>query len=158
MVDTRTLFAQLALFPSDLARVRVGQQVTLRIEGHSVSGVVEHIGDQADEKTRAVKVRVRVDNLPGRLRPGLPVTATVGQEAARTIVVPAGAVQVQGGKKVLFVPGERPGVFLPRPVEVGTTQDGKTVIRSGLNPGDKFVAKNAFLVKSQAMKSELGGE
>ena len=158
VVNPRILFAQLSLFPSDLARVRTGQQVTLKIEGRSVSGVVDRIGDQADEKTHAVKVRVRVDNASGRLRSGLPVTATIGQEAVRAVVVPAGAVQTQSGKKIVFVPGEKPGEFVAKPVEVGITQEGKTEIRSGLKPGEKYVAKNAFLVKSQAMKSELGGE
>ncbi|WP_394795001.1 efflux RND transporter periplasmic adaptor subunit [Armatimonas sp.] len=158
LVNPRILFAQLSLFPSDLTRVRVGQKVTLKIEGRSVSGVVERMGEQADEKTRAVKVRVRVDNASGRLRPGLPVTATVGDAARRFVLVPAGAIQTYEGKKVVFVPGEKPGEFVSKSVEVGITQDGKTEIRSGLKPGEKFVAKNAFLVKSQAMKSELGEE
>ena len=158
LVNTKILFAQLALFPSDLARVRPGQQVALKIQGRSVTGVVDRLGEQADEKTRAVKVRVRVDNSAGRLRPGLPVTATLGSAAQRFVLVPAGAVQSQESKKVVFVPGEKPGEFLARPVEVGITQEGKTEIRSGLKPGEKFVAKNAFLVKSQAMKSELGEE
>ena len=158
LVNPRTLFAQLSLFPSDLARVRAGQSVQLSIEGRTVSGVVDRLGEQADEKTRTVKVRVRVDNTYGRLRPGLPVTATIGQEAARAVLVPAGAVQTQGGKKVVFVPTEKTGEFLARPVEVGITQEGKTEIRSGLKPGERYVAKNAFIVKSQAMKAELGGE
>lgn len=158
LVNPRVLFAQLALFPSDLVRVRVGQQVVLKIENRSVSGVVDRIGEQADEKTRAIKVRVRVDNASGKLRPGLPLTATIGNAQQRFVLVPAGAVQSHEGKKVVFIPGEKPGEFAPRSVETGITQEGKTEIRVGLKPGEKFVAKNAFLVKSQAMKSELGEE
>ena len=158
LVNPQILFAQLALFPSDLARVRTGQQVTLKIQGHSVAGVVDRMGEQADEKTRAVRVRVRVDNSAGQLRPGLPVTASIVSAAQPFVLVPAGAVQSQESKKVVFVPGEKPGEFRARAVEVGITQEGKTEIRSGLKPGEKFVAKNAFLVKSQAIKSELGEE
>jgi len=158
LVNPRILFAQLALFPSDLPRIRVGQQVMMKIQDRSFSGVVERMGEQADEKTRAVKVRVRVDNSAGHLRPGLPITATLGTANQRFVLVPAGAVQSQEGKNVVFVPAEKPGEFQARPVKVGITQEGKTEIRSGLKPGEKFVAKNAFLVKSQAMKSELGEE
>jgi RND family efflux transporter MFP subunit len=159
LVNPRTLFAQLALFPADLTHVRVGQEVALTIAGRKISGVVEHLGEQADETTRAVKVRVRVENASGGLRPGMPVTATISKTTAQTILVPAGAIQTQGGKKVVFVPSSnKPGEFIARSVEVGITQDGKSEIRSGLKPGEKFVAKNAFLVKSQSMKSELGGD
>ena len=158
LVNPRTLFAQLAVFPSDLPRLRPSQGVQLSLEGRKVSGVIDRIGESADEKTRAVKVRVRVDNSSGRLRPGQPITAVIGEATKRFVLVPAGAVQTQEGKKVVFVPGEKPGEFASREVEVGITQDGKTEIRSGLKPGEKFVAKNAFLVKSQAMKSELSEE
>ncbi len=158
LVNPRTLFAQLAVFPSDLPYTRPGQGVQLSIAGRKVAGIVDRLGESADEKTRVVKVRVRVDNVSGRLRPGQPVTATIGEATKRLVVVPAGAIQTQGGKKVVFVPTERPGEFAPREIEVGTTQNGKTEVRTGLKPGEKFVAKNAFLVKSQAMKSELSEE
>ncbi|WP_395090090.1 efflux RND transporter periplasmic adaptor subunit [Armatimonas sp.] len=158
LVNPTVLFAQLALFPADLPRVRPGQSVTLTIEGRTVSGVIERLGEAADEKTRSVKVRVRVDNRAGRLRPGLPVTAKISRASERILAVPAGAVQTVNGKKVVFVSGEKAGEFAPREVRVGTTQDGRTTILSGLKPGEKFVGKNAFLVKSQAMKSELGEE
>ncbi|WP_309717828.1 efflux RND transporter periplasmic adaptor subunit [Armatimonas sp.] len=156
LVNPRTLFAQLALFPSELTRVKPGQPVMLKVAGRRIAGTIERLGELANEKTRTVKVLVRVDNPAGVLRPGLPVTATIGSPAKRSVLVPAGAVQTHKGKKVVFVPGEKPGEFKAQPVEVGVTQDGKTEIRSGLLPGAKFVAKNAFLVKSQAMKSELG--
>ncbi|WP_395144036.1 efflux RND transporter periplasmic adaptor subunit [Armatimonas sp.] len=158
LLNPRTLFAQLAVFPSDLVRVRPGQRVQLAIEGRKFPGVVDRLGESADEKTRIVKVRVRVDNANGRLRPGQPVTATIGEATKRMVLVPAGAVQTQDGKKIVFVPGDKPGEFSPREVELGVTQDGKTEIRSGLKRGERFVAKNAFLVKSQAMKSELSEE
>jgi RND family efflux transporter MFP subunit len=158
IVNPRVLFAQLALFPADLTHVRIGQEVALTIAGRKVSGVVERLGEQADEATRAVKVRVRVENTSGGLRPGMPVTAAISKTPAQTVLVPAGAIQTQGGKKVVFVPSNKTGEFIARSVEVGTTQDGKSEIRSGLKPGEKFVAKNAFLVKSQAMKSELSEE
>jgi RND family efflux transporter MFP subunit len=158
IVNPRVLFAQLALFPTDLTHVRVGQEVALTIAGRKVSGVVERLGEQADEATRAVKVRVRVENASGGLRPGMPVTAAISKASTQTVLVPAGAIQTQDGKKVVFVPSNKAGEFIARSVEVGITQDGKSEIRSGLKPGEKFVAKNAFLVKSQAMKSELGEE
>lgn len=158
LVNARTLFAQLALFPADLHRVRPGQAASLRIAGQSALGRVERIGDAADERTRAVQVQVRVDNASGRLRPGLPVTAVLAGAAQRVVLVPSGAVQTVEGKTAVFVPGEKSGEFIPRAVQAGVTQDGKTAILAGLKPGEKYVAKNAFLVKSQAMKGELGEE
>jgi len=158
IVDSSVLFAQLSVFPSDLPQIALGAKVTVRVPGGSVQGVVERVGETADPKTRAIAVRVRISNPSQRLRPGLPVTATISRPAGRTIVVPTDAIQRLDGRTVVFVPGETSGKFLARDVEAGESSDGKTRIIAGLRAGEKYVARNAFLVKSQLLKSELAEE
>ena len=76
----------------------------------------------------------------------------------QALVVPRNAVQQLNGQSVVFVPTDKPGEFLACPVEVGAPFGPWVEIRAGLAPGDRVVTRNAFLVKSQALKSQLGDE
>ncbi|MBC8136761.1 MAG: efflux RND transporter periplasmic adaptor subunit, partial [Fibrella sp.] len=108
--------------------------------------------------TRTVKVRCTVSNAGGLLRPGTFVTAMVRTGDKRRIAVPKDAIQEVEGKPVVFVPGDKPGTFVARPVTTGETVGGYTVIESGLKVGETLVVKNAFVAKSQSVKSELAEE
>ena len=54
----------------------------------------------------------------------------------------------------MFVPTETANEFRAQEVKTGETRNGMTAIESGVKRGDKLIVKNAFLVKSQAMKGE----
>ena len=158
IVDNSILVAKLAVFPTDLSRLQVGAPVVLDISGRKIRTTIQQIGEEADPKTRAVPVRARFANPGNRHRPGLPVTATVSGAAVRAVDVPADAVQRIDGKDVVFVPGPNQGEYVVRRVDVGATRNGRTRIVSGLVVGERYVARNAFLVKSQLLKSELAEE
>ena len=151
----------LDVFPADIARIRVGQAVSFTadaVEGRTLTGRVAQIAPAADETTPTVKVRCTVANAGGLLRPGTFVTATVRTGDSTRLAVPKDAVQEMDGKSVVFVPGSETGTFVARPVTTGETVNGYTVIESGLKPGEVLVVKNAFVAKSQSVKSELAEE
>jgi membrane fusion protein, heavy metal efflux system len=162
LLNTETVWVQLNIFSKDLAAVRVGQTIVLSAEsvpGVTFSGTISYISETLDESTRTARVRCAVRNARGRLKPGAFINGSVvtnkqGQE--RGIVVPQDAVQELEGKQVVFVAEEHEGEFKTQPVEVGNTVGNRVEIRSGLKSGDRIVTKNAFTVKSQAMKAELG--
>jgi cobalt-zinc-cadmium efflux system membrane fusion protein len=77
-------------------------------------------------------------------------------ERQRGIALPREAVQTHEGKTVVFTEGSHEGHFDVREVRTAGTVDGRTVITAGLDPGERVVTRGAFMVKAQAMKSELG--
>jgi RND family efflux transporter MFP subunit len=161
ILSADVVWVTLDVFPADVPRLRVGQAVAFRAEGQegrAVSGNITSIADTADAKTRTVRVRCRVANPEGRLRPGTAVTGTIATGGFRSVTVPAAAVQEVEGRSVVYVPGKGAGQFVARPVTVGATRDDYVVIESGLAAGEKVVVRNAFILKSQAMKAELGEE
>jgi cobalt-zinc-cadmium efflux system membrane fusion protein len=98
-----------------------------------------------------------LDNVQERWKPGLFVRASIGVASQPVaMLLPAEAVQSFDGKQVVFV--EKSGAFEPRQVVVGGKNTTHVEIKSGLKPGERVVIKNAFIVKSQGMKSELGEE
>jgi multidrug efflux pump subunit AcrA (membrane-fusion protein) len=62
-----------------------------------------------------------------------------------------------GGQKVVFVARDD-STFVPRAVQVRSVGGNLLEVLGGIEPGERIVGRGAFLVKSQASKSELGEE
>jgi len=73
VVDDRTLLAQF-LAPSRLVfKIKLGQQLKIRVRetGQQLVGKVSHIGALVDPSSSTVLIRVEVDNAAGKLRGGM---------------------------------------------------------------------------------------
>lgn len=84
VADLSTVWMMLDLFPDDAARVLFGQEVEAEISsapGIVFTGRVAFIDPTVDPKTRAVRVRVEMLNLDGKLRPGDYATARISVPA-----------------------------------------------------------------------------
>lgn len=162
IIDLSTVWVQLSVYQKDAPTVRPGQSVAVRADtapGHTFRGVVSHIADEVNPASRSVKVRCLIQNIGARLKPGTFVTGEIaGAPRGKSVVIPQDAVQDLNGKKVVFTPGSKEGEFLARPVQIGERSTGLVQVTQGLNPGERVVTKNAFLIKSQAMKAELSEE
>lgn len=80
IADLSHLWVYLDAYESDLPWIRYGQAVEFNakaIPGENFTGVVSFVQPFLDEKTRTVKVRVNVENLAGRLKPGMFVTGII---------------------------------------------------------------------------------
>jgi cobalt-zinc-cadmium efflux system membrane fusion protein len=163
VVDLRAVWVQVDAYDEQMAGLRVGQSVHARTRAYPdrvFSGRIDNISAVLDPATRAVKVRVVLPNSDGALKPGM--FADVDIEVARgtrdaVLAVPAGAVQEDGGRQIVFVAvGE--GRFERRVIEAGAAGHDWVPIRTGLAPGDVVVVRGAFVLKSELRKGELGEE
>ncbi|CAN5312752.1 efflux RND transporter periplasmic adaptor subunit [soil metagenome] len=156
------MWIELDVFERDLARIGRGQAVevtTAAYPGRTFPGRIVYVGDVLDPATRTVRARVEIPNEDRALKPGMFATARiqVGGGGAPTVVLPRDAIQELEGRKVVFVPGDRPGEFRAVPVELGETVDGgRVVVRSGLEPGTRVVTAGAFALRSELAKGEIG--
>jgi membrane fusion protein, heavy metal efflux system len=161
LLNANTVWVQLNVFQKDLGAVRIGAPVTVVADtasGVTFRGSVSSIGETVDETTRTVKVRAVIQNAGGRLRPGVFVHGSLDilNGGSRGITIPQEAVQELQGKSVVFLAEDHAGEFHTQPVTLGEQSGSLVEIRSGLQAGDRIVTKNAFTVKAQAMKGELG--
>lgn len=162
VADLSRVWIELDVFERDLARVEVGQHVSLTTTAYpsrTFPGRIVYVGDVLDPVKRTVRARVEIPNADGALKPGMFATAAIQIGAGGTpgVVVPQEAVQEVEGKPVVFVPGDAPGEFRAVPVKVGDAVDGKhVVIRSGIAPGARLVVAGAFALRSELAKGEIG--
>ena len=145
----------------DLGKLRTGQMAVVTLGGQDDrrwAGRITNLGQELDPSTRAMQVRIELENRENRLRPEMLANADlpIGRSKA-TVVVPSDALQEVGDQTVVFVQTGA-GRFSVRPVRAGEAADGKTPILEGLNAGDPVVVRGSFILKSQLLKSTLESE
>jgi cobalt-zinc-cadmium efflux system membrane fusion protein len=161
LADLSTVWCHVRVSPADAGRVKVGQAVRVQENGRDEprQGTIAMVSPLVNEKTRAGFVRVVLDNADRSLRPGQFVTGAIVLEELRpAVAVPVAALQVLEGKDVVFVQGDAEGEFVPRPVRRGYSDGRRVEIQAGLQPGEKVVVRNSFILKAEAAKGEGGHE
>ena len=131
------------LHPGAVARV------TLRNQNKSFSARVSDVLPQVDPVTRAVKLRLEVDNKNLALRPDTFVDVDLSIATPSGLSVPADAVLDSGLSKQVFVDRGN-GIFEPRQVDIGEPFGDRVQILKGLAEGEKVVASGTFLVDSES--------
>lgn len=159
--DLSTLWAIAEIAETQLAAVRAGRPVSVRVAGYpgeTFPGTVSFVGDVINPRTRRVTVRCQVPNPDGRLKPEMYANISLGaSEPHAAIVVPSPAVQEMEGRPFVFVQDEA-GAFVRRDVLLGADRDGLVEIRSGVKEGEKVATGGAFLLKSELLKGTLAEE
>jgi len=124
-----------------LPAVKVGQKLTLAVDafdGRTFEGEVYAIDPLIDVNGRALKIRARIPNGDGTLRPGLfarvALTLTVVPDA---MMVPEQAVATQGRDTIVFTVAD--GKAKAVKVQLGERRGGEVRVVSGLKPDDHVV-------------------
>jgi len=158
VTDLSRVQVRFSVPPADLARVRTGQKARVKVDGVDPPGEgrVDYLSPVAEERTRMAEGRVFLPNPDGHWRPGLfSSVRIVLDESEIPAALPADAVFRHEGREVVFVEeGER--TYEPRAVKIGRRDAATVEILDGLQPGDRVVLRNAFVLKAELGK-EAGG-
>ena len=164
VMDLAEVWLLADVFERDLAQVKLGQKVRVSVTAYpeaEFDGEVNYIGAVVEPRSRAVKVRIVLPNPDGRLKPGMFARVSLADtrgEVHEHLFVPVDAVQRTARGKVVFVPGDAAGEYVPRPIQTGHEAAGMVAIESGLSPGEQVVVSGAFILKSELAKDTLGGD
>lgn len=143
----------------DIARVRTGQRVEVTVAAYPKErfvGVVQSVGSRVDEKTRALPVRILVQNPNGRLKPDMYANVALATGSRETaLAVPESAVGEEGDERFVFV--EEGGGYERRDVTLGRANGGIVELLTGVKAGEIVVTEGVFVLKSEGAKAELKG-
>lgn len=149
--DPSSLWVTIDARESEVDALRPGASFELLVPtlpGQTFKGRVMAAGDFIDPATRTLRVRGIIDNPQRKLKAEMLATARVTRNLPDSVVVPAGAIKLEGTRHSVIVQVE-PGVFESR--EVGVLHQGQTqaLISSGLKAGEQVVSENMLLVARQ---------
>lgn len=154
IADLSTVWAEMTIYAKDLNSVKVGQKATVKATAFEFqsTGAVSYVGALVGEQTRTAKARVVLPNPQGSWRPGLPVNIElVSGEVEVPVAVSTEAIQSVRDWTVVF--GRYGDDFEARPVELGRSDGKFSEVIAGLNAGERYAAKNSFLIKADLGKS-----
>jgi membrane fusion protein, heavy metal efflux system len=153
--DLSSVWVELALFPTDVQDVRVGQTVRLseKNELHSSEGVISYIAPRTNTSTQTITARVPLENAEGHWTPGkFVIGEIVLAETSASLLIEKRAIQIVEDRSVVFVQEEEG--FEPRPVTLGKSDLRFAEVLEGLHSGETYVTKNSFVLKSELGKED----
>lgn len=157
IADMSSIWVNISVYRKDMASLRKGQPVIVSAGNNipDAKGTISYISPVTGQETRTAIARVVLPNPKGLLRPGLFVTAKLAvDEVSVPVLIPKTALASEGGKAEVFVQTEEG--FKPQAVTLGRSSETHVEVVSGLQQGQKYVAKGGFTLKAQMSKGVFG--
>ena len=153
IMDTTSVWAELAVFPSARERVRAGAPVMV----HATDGDVSHEGviarlNAVAEPNQSVLARVVLDNADGALVPGTYITGDI-QVAQYTVPLAVKRTGLQAFRDFTVVYTQIGDQYEVRMLELGRQDSEWAEVLSGIDPGARYVTTNSYLIKADIEKS-----
>jgi len=158
LMDLDKLKIIINVLEKDIPQVSQGKQATITVDafpGKEFPGVVTRYSQAVDLSTRTMAVEIDIDNRDHSLKPGMfaNVTLVVGQRKG-ALMVPTVALMKDDQGYYLFTAVKDTARRVRTPI--GTEQNGRTEILSGLDAGktiittgQQFVKDNGFVTIQQ---------
>ncbi|HKT72078.1 MAG TPA: efflux RND transporter periplasmic adaptor subunit [Steroidobacteraceae bacterium] len=155
VADLSTMWVEFSVFARDLDHVRPGMSVLIHSadEDANAEGRISYVAPTGETDSQSVTARAAIDNQDGHWVAGQFVTGgvVIGDARVPVAILPAALQELQG-KAVVFV--QRGDRFEPRVVELGRRSTDVVEILEGLDAGDRYAARNSYLIKADLLKSE----
>ena len=146
IADLRKVWVVAHVKEKDLSLIQALDEVEIRLVAmpdKPISGKIYHISEMLDPDTRSVEVLIECDNTTRLMKPEMYGTVKLSDREAEVIRIPTSAIlQEEENMYVLVELGNND--YRKQKIETGDTEDGMTVVLSGLNVGDEIVATGAF--------------
>jgi RND family efflux transporter MFP subunit len=152
VADLSSVWVVAELFESDGTSVNPGAKARVSLTslpGVTLEGEVEMVSSVVDPERHSVPIRVRLDNPEGKLKPNTYARMQfLSPPLPGSVQVAATAMVSDGARQYVYVRGAD-GRFVARDVVTGPTRAGKTLVLSGLKPGETVVERGAILLDNQ---------
>ena len=152
--DLKDVWVNANVFEDDIAKVKEGYDVdvyTLTYPDKTFKGKIDKLSEVLDPTTKAMKVRVRLSNTEGLLKPSMFAKVVVtNEEKEKALCIPTKALISQDGKNFVVVYKGSDNMKITE-VNVSKIIGEKTFIKGGLNEGDKLIVTNQLLVFQQLL-------
>lgn len=153
IVDTSTVWVDAKVYSHQMEWVRLGIKAAIEVDalpGKSFKGEVNFIYPELEPTSRTLRVRLRVPNPEGLLKPNMFAYVSIfGGPKKDLLIIPREALITTGERESVVLDLGK-GKFQPVDVVTGMQSGGEVEILSGLNEGDKIVLSGQFLIDSES--------
>jgi membrane fusion protein, multidrug efflux system len=149
VVNIATLVTATSVAESDIGKMRVGTNATVRVDAmpdEAFLGRIARISPVLDPATRTANVEIEISNPGMALRAEMFVRVELNLESTRqAVLIPRAGLVYRGDSSGVYVIEDGKQTF--RYVETGLTQDENVEITGNLEPGTIVIAKGASMLR-----------
>ncbi len=143
------------VYEADIPKVKQGYAAEVYAAAYPNQpflGKVDMVGQALDPQSKALRIRVRIENSQGLLKPDMFARVLVSnEEGQRATCIPTAAIVSQDGQQfaVQYLRRDSLNVI---PLDIIKTVGDRTYIRGGLEPGQLVVTRNQLLIFNQLIE------
>jgi len=147
--DLKTVWIWANVHESDMAKVKEGDQVTVKTIAYpdkTYTGNIRKIGTMLDPASRVIRVRTELENENGELKPEMFATVMIRSKAKdEVLAIPLKSIVLENNK--FFAMREKaPRTFEKVQVTIGKRFTDFAEVTTGLSAGDKVIVNGALYV------------
>lgn len=166
IINIDHIHADLMVFEKDIAKIKVGQSVSLTLEsnpGEELKGKIYSIGKVFEKNTKAVHVHANIERGNHQLLPGMYIHGKIHSSQENRLALPEEAVIEEEGRSFIFLAQktentDRSGwIFEPIEIRKGMMAEDWVEIRAlqPLSSDSKVVWNGAYYLISEMKKGEF---
>ncbi len=149
--DMSTVWVLANVYQSDLAYVKVGDEVVVQTDsyaGTTFHGKISFVSPAVDPTTRTLQARIVVDNPGEKLKNNMYVTAVVTAGSVQNaIAVPDASILRDDENQPFVYVANSANSFGRRSVDIGQSENGVTQVLKGLSPGDQIAGNGSLFLQ-----------
>jgi Cu(I)/Ag(I) efflux system membrane fusion protein len=153
LADESNVWALVDVAERDLAVVKEGERVTVRLRGYpdrTFPGTVALVYPYLNPSTRTVRVRIELANPDLLLKPDMYAEAEIDTGSGKALLAVPDSAVIDSGDRQLVLVDKGEGRFEPRAVHLGRHGAGYVEIRDGLKDGENVVTSANFLIDAES--------
>jgi len=153
--DLRNVWAYANVYESDISKVKEGFTVSVKAAAYpdkEFVGKIDKIGQVLDPQSKALRVRVTLDNSEKLLKPDMFARVIVSNKESRTATcIPTQAIVSQDGKQYVVTYFGKDSLDVAE-IHVLRTVGDHTYLIDGVQPGQQVVTKEQLLIFNQLVE------
>jgi cobalt-zinc-cadmium efflux system membrane fusion protein len=130
----------------DIPMIRNIDEISIKLTalpGETILGSIYYVSEMLDEETRSVEVIIECANSHRQIKPYMYGTVQFTEKPAQAVVIPNPSVLQDEDNRYVIV-SEGNNRFRKAIVDIASSDAGRTVVISGIRPGEKLVTDGAF--------------
>ncbi len=161
IIDPSVVWLEVNVPAANAARVSRSSGATFQLEGSPRAYRAQRsvsLGSVVDSLSRTVPVIYEIPNTDGTIRVGANARVSVGTgRRASGVVIPASAILDENGRPIAYVQPDGE-TFEKRELTLGGTEDGVTLVVSGIAEGERVVTGAPYQVRLASLSTAVPAE
>lgn len=160
IVDTDKVYVQINIVENMINKLQVGQEAEIHISAASddhIASTISYIAPTADPRNQLYPVKIYIDNLDNKIRPGMNSEVILNiDKVDAAIVIRGNAVLDKDGEQTVYVVED--DLAVAKVVTVGLDTGDYVEIKEGIKEGDRVIVEGQHYVEDGGKVKVVRGE